>query len=517
MAISVNMQARQSQQQKQGMSQSLTMTPQLVQSIKLLQMSSVDLLRHIEEEVEKNPLLELADDSPAPSREDRLDSQDSLAENAKFDDNRSASDELDTSQSSLEEKLGTSLENEFDTDRSGGEQASASEYKAASLGTDFSIGSPEGNNLEEYVEEKRGLKEHLNEQLSLSRADPKVRKAACEIIDQLDEDGFFRHQLHKIAVDLQMSSQDAEAALALVQSFDPVGIACRDLSECLAIQLREKNRLDPAMQCLINNLELLAKRDFESLEELCGVGLDDLLDMVDEIKALEPRPARAFDTTPVQNIIPEIYLKEMPDGSFAIELNPDTMPKVLINQAYSAVVSTKNQRPEEKAFMTDCLQSANWLVRSLEQRANTILKVMAEIVRQQDGFFAYGISHLRPLSLKQVADEINMHESTVSRVTSNKYVETNRGIFELKFFFTASIGGTNGEDAHSAEAVRQRIKKLIETESAQKVLSDDALVDLLKAENIDIARRTVAKYRENMGFASSVQRRREKKAQASRR
>ena len=445
------MQARQTQGQVQGLSQNLTMTPQLVQSIKLLQMSSFELMKHVEEEVEKNPLLEILEPQENTGREP---ASEPARDNSESID--TVGETLETSQSSMEEALGTSLENSFDTDRSGGEQTALQHTGASS---DFGIAAPDSYNLEEFVAEKKSLRVHLMEQLALSRVDRRKRAAAGEIIENLDEDGFFRQDLGDLPSEQNYTHAELEQALSLVQGFDPVGIAARSLNECLAIQLREKNRFDPAMECLVNHLELLAKKDFDTLEELCGVSLDDLLDMVDEIKALEPRPARAFDTTPVQNIVPDIFVLEKPDGSFAIELNPDTLPKVLVNQTYQAIVSTRRQNPETKAFITDCLQSANWLIRSLEQRANTILKVMAEIVRHQDGFFAFGISHLKPLSLKQVADEIKMHESTVSRVTSNKYVLTNRGIYELKFFFTTSINGTQGEDAHSSEAVRQRIRQ----------------------------------------------------------
>lgn len=494
----------------QGMSHSLTMTPQLVQSIKLLQMSSADLLKHIEEEVEKNPLLELADGDQRQGREE-------VSIDGPVETETSVSLDLDISQSALEEKLGTSLENSFDSDRSGGETRKTRELSINERqGTDFSAGTTDISSLEDYVPERKNLRMHLSEQLSLSKADDAVRNAAAEIIDNLEEDGYLRINLEELATGIGSTSAIFETALNLVQSFDPIGIAARNLGECLAIQLREKNRFDPAMECLIEHLDLLAKRDFESLKELCEVNLDDLLDMVDEIKALEPRPARAFDTAPINTIVPDIFVTENPDGSFGVELNSETLPKVLINQVYQSVVATKNQRAEDKAFMMDCLQNANWLVKSLEQRASTVLKVMSEIVRFQDEFFAFGISHLKPLSLKQVADAIKMHESTVSRVTSNKYVLTRQGIFELKFFFTAAIGSSDGQGEHSAEAVRQRIKKLIDGEAVKKVLSDDALVEALAEENIEIARRTVAKYRESMGIASSVQRRREKKAMASR-
>ena len=517
MASAVNMQARRSGGMSQGLSQSLSqglaMTPQLVQSIKLLQMSSAELLKHVEEEVEKNPLLEISEDNLRDARDEIF-----VDESANATGESDVGLELDTSLSALEGKLGTSLENSFDADRTGQEPLGREGLSAgASKGPDFSLGSSDINSLEDYIAEKKNLRTHLGEQLALSRVDGEIRNAALEIIDHLDEDGFLRIPLAGLGETSGLPVATLKQALELVQGFDPVGIAARDLGECLALQLREKNRYDPAMECLVRNLELLAKRDFDTLEELCGVGLDDLLDMVDEIRALEPRPARAFDTAPVNIIVPDIFVTGKPDGSFAVELNAETLPKVLVNQVYQSIVFAKNQRPEDKTFMVDCLQSANWLIKSLEQRANTILKVMSEIVRQQDGFFAFGVSHLRPLSLKQVADAIKMHESTVSRVTSNKYVLTSRGIFELKFFFTAAISSTDGAGDHSAEAVRQRIRKLIDAESADKVLSDDALVELLNSENIGIARRTVAKYREGLGLASSVQRRREKKALGKRR
>ena len=482
MALSVKLQARQTQ--------NLALTPQLVQSIKLLQMSSAELLQHIGEEIEKNPLLELDDgysreEPAAPRAPQGSTSDESAAERRQSDRSSDVSSELDTSSSALEDKLGTTLENEFDGDRSGGEYR---QERGGLGGTDFSLAAASDHDIGDYVAGRKSLREHLGEQLALSRAEPAMRMAAAQIIDFLDEDGFLRKPLAEIARETGATPEESQEALRLVQSFDPCGVGARDLPECLAIQLKEKNHLDPAMECLLENLQLLAKRDFDELQHLCEVSFDDLMDMVDEIKGLDPRPARAFDTAPVLNIIPDVIVTEKPDGSFAVELNPDAMPKVLVNQTYSAIVSRDDQGKEQKTFMTDCLQSANWLVRSLEQRAQTILKVMTEIVRQQDGFFAYGVSHLKPMSLKQVADAIDMHESTVSRVTTSKYVETRRGTYELKYFFTAAIGSTQEGESHSAESVRQRIRALVENETADKVLSDDAIVDALKAEGIDIAR-----------------------------
>jgi RNA polymerase sigma-54 factor len=298
--------------------------------------------------------------------------------------------------------------------------------------------------------------------------------------------------------------------LAILQTFDPPGICARSLSECLAIQLRERDRYDPAMQALVEHLDLLAKRDFASLRKICGVDDEDVADMIGEIRHLDPKPGLKFGASKTQTIVPDVFVRPGPDGGWLVELNSDTLPKVLVNQSYYAELSKTIRKDDDKAYFTDCLQNATWLVRALDQRARTILKVATEIVRQQDGFFARGVAHLRPLNLKTVADAIQMHESTVSRVTANKYMATNRGIFELKYFFTASIASADGGDAHSAESVRHRIKQLIDAEDPSAILSDDTIVERLRADGVDIARRTVAKYREAMRIPSSVQRRREK-------
>ena len=297
-----------------------------------------------------------------------------------------------------------------------------------------------------------------------------------------------------------------------MQGFDPPGVCARNLTECLAIQLKEQNRFDPAMAALVGRLDLLAKRDLASLRRICGVGDEDLAEMIAEIRNLNPKPGLAFGFTQVQPIVPDVYVRPGPDGGFIVELNSDTLPKILVNQRYHAELSKNAKAEGAKTYLAENLQSATWLMRALDQRAKTILKVAMEIVKQQDAFFVHGVQHLRPLNLKTIADAISMHESTVSRVTANKYIATNRGIFELKYFFTSSIASSDGGDAHSAEAVRDRIKHLIEAESANDVLSDDTIVERLREAGIDIARRTVAKYREAMRIPSSVQRRRDKLA-----
>jgi RNA polymerase sigma-54 factor len=308
---------------------------------------------------------------------------------------------------------------------------------------------------------------------------------------------------------------EVESVLSVVQGFDPLGVCARNLTECLAIQLRERDRFDPAMQALVGRLDLLAKRDIAALRRVCGVNDDDLSEMITEIRRLNPKPGLAFGSTTVQPIVPDVYVRQGPDGNYIVELNSDTLPKVLVNLRYHAELIKKPNSDGAKTYLAENLQSATWLMRALDQRAKTILKVAMEIVKQQDAFFMHGVQHLRPLNLKTIADAISMHESTVSRVTANKYVATSRGIFELKYFFTSAIAAANGGEAHSAEAVRHRIKQLIDAENSGDVLSDDTIVEKLRAADIDIARRTVAKYREAMRIPSSVQRRRDKLAVAT--
>ncbi len=364
-------------------------------------------------------------------------------------------------------------------------------------------------NLEETLSEKLSLRDHLNGQLTMELDDPVDRLIGLHLIDMLDEAGYIPGELKAVADVLDCGIERVEATLAKVQQFDPPGIFARSLAECLSLQLQEKDRLDPCMQAFLENLDLLGKRDLKGLAKACGVDAEDVADMTEEIKALDPKPALAFDHTITQPITPDVFMRPQPGGGWIVELNSDSLPKVLVNNHYYAEISGKTRSKKEKQYITEQFQSASWLVKSLHQRATTILKVASELVRQQDGFFAKGVQHLKPLVLRDIAEAIEMHESTVSRVTSNKYVATPRGIYELKYFFTPAISATD-DGVHSAESVRHRIKALINAEQAKKILSDDKMVEILKSEGIEIARRTVAKYRESMSIPSSVQRRRDK-------
>ncbi|GAA4126669.1 RNA polymerase factor sigma-54 [Aminobacter aganoensis] len=505
MALSAKLQLRQSQ--------SLVMTPQLMQSIRLLQFTHAELERFIDDEIERNPLLERAEAPEDPSG-DQFPKIEAPGEANAAPSDDWFEGEAGWSSEAISEKLDTSLENLFPDDPGAVERMGpdlAMQWKSASAGSGPG-GSSEGFDMEDMAAAAVTLRDHVGEQISFAFVDPAERLVASELTDWLDEAGYFRGEAAEIAARFGVDEPFVLKVLAGCQDFDPAGLFARDLAECLRIQLARRDRLDPAMAALVDNLELLAKRDFQTLKRLCGVDEEDLLAMLAEIRALDPRPGGGFAGGSADTIVPDVEVRQAADGSWAVELNPETLPRVLVDQVYFAEVTGRTKDQGERNFLTECLQNANWLTRSLDQRAKTILKVAAEIVRQQDAFLVHGVRHLRPLNLRTIADAIGMHESTVSRVTANKYMLTPRGVFELRYFFTASIASAEGGDAHSSEAVRDRIRQMIEEEQASDVLSDDAIVDILKKSGVDIARRTVAKYREGMNIASSVQRRREKRA-----
>ena len=383
---------------------------------------------------------------------------------------------------------------------------------AADWGTGGTLGFERPNiGLENTLSSGVSLRDHLLNQIQIELSNPTDRIIAVYLTDQLDDCGRIPDELEAVAQRLGCELNRVADVLHRIQKLDPPGIFARSMEEGWAIQLREKNRLDPAMATLLDNIELLKQHDYKSLAKICNVDLDDVQDMINEIWALAHNPGEIFDNFIVEPAIPDVSMRRGAEGKWIVELNSDTLPKVLVNQAYYAEINRSVRTKEEKQYVTDKLQTANWLVKSLHQRATTILKVATEIVIQQAAFFDHGVEHLKPLVLRDIAEEIEMHESTVSRVTSNKFIDTPRGIFELKYFFTTAINTTFGGDALSSETVRHKIKILIDDEAPNAILSDDKLVSLLRADGIDIARRTVAKYRETMKIPSSVQRRREKK------
>ena len=511
MAINAKLELRHSQQ--------LVMTPQLQQAIKLLQLSNLELAEFVETELERNPLLERDDSAEQPLSAERPDGEDPVA---KSEGDPSASDEwLDTERGTSEaaSTLDTDYDNIYpdtspsDLGKAGGlDSAQLAGSSWANKGSGSGGMGSEDNNLESYVASSLSLHDHLTAQLPLALSDPAERLIGVHLIDLVDDSGYLRVELNELSDKLGAPLEMIERALGVLQTFDPPGVFARSLGECLALQLKDCNRYDPQIAALLDNLDLLARHEVTKLRKAVGVDMDELSDMINEIKGLNPKPGLAFGSVQVQPVVPDVIVRTASDSSWIVELNSDTLPRVLVDRTYFARVSRTANSDTDKEYLSECLQTANWLVKSLDQRARTILKVSQEIVRQQDGFFTYGIQHLRPLNLKTVADAISMHESTVSRVTSNKYMATSRGIFELKYFFTSAIQSASDGEAHSSESVRYRIKQLIDVEMPNRVLSDDQIVDLLRADGIDIARRTVAKYRETMRIPSSVQRRREKRA-----
>jgi len=492
-------------------SHALVMTPQLMQAIKLLQLSNLDLAAYVEGELERNPLLERAGEGEGEAEAEKSPAGREVSPDAAGADWMQADRDQDQSSSPEQPAVDSDDVHPGDADaatsRANGEgPIGYSEWAGIGAGgrenADY--------NLEAFVSVETTLADHLAEQLALTVTNPARRMIGQYLIDLVDEAGYLNGDLALVAEKLGAPVGEVEAVLAILQGFDPPGVCARNLTECLAIQLKERNRFDPAMQALVTHLDLLAKRDLAALRRLCGVGDEDLTDMIGEVRKLNPKPGLAFGSVQMQPIVPDVFVRSGPDGGFVIELNSDTLPKVLVNQTYHAELAKTAKNDKDKSYLADCLQTATWLMRALDQRAKTILKVSTEIVRQQDAFFLHGVQHLRPLNLKTIADAIAMHESTVSRVTANKYMATNRGIFELKYFFTSAIASADGGEAHSAEAVRHRIRQLIDAETPDYVLSDDTIVEKLREAGIDIARRTVAKYREAMRIGSSVQRRREK-------
>lgn len=458
-------------------SQSLAMTQQLQQSIKLLQMSALEIAEFVEQELEKNPLLTQEEDAEKGEENSKSDSREEQQENEEF------TSENDAQDSSNDDAT-------FDSDS----------YEPRIKTRD---NWEEGEGFESFTASEKSLREHLLEQLSVEVTDPVKRIIGQHLIDLVDESGYIKEDLKGMAETLGCPPELMEETFALLHGFDPAGICARSLSECLAIQLREKNRLDPAMANLLNHLDLVAKGDLKALSRICEVNEDDIKEMCAEIRALNPRPASEFQHEAVQAVIPDVFLKRA-GNTWQVELNPATLPRVLVNRRYYTRIYGKTGDKKEKKYLSEQLAAANWLIKSLDSRAQTILKVATEIVKYQDNFFLYGIKNLRPLTLKEVADAASLHESTVSRVTSSKYISTPRGTFEFKYFFNASIQSAGGGEGYSNKTVQYMIKELIDREKPGEILSDDAIAELLNERGIELARRTVAKYRELMKIPSSA-------------
>lgn len=491
-------------------SQQLVMTQQLQQSIKLLQLSSQELQAFIEEELEKNPLLQREDgDGGVEGETEQADDQ----ARAETEENTiNAQDTFDQAESGMyrdgyDGAYGSGGE---DARSDSDEYSSASSYSADSHGGYDSDTDGEGRSLEETLSSEESLRDFLSSQIAVEIEDAPTRMLAIGMVDYLDDAGYLREDLGKIADQLGAEEAMVEQTLAVLQKLEPVGVFARDLIECLRIQLADMNRLDPAMETMLEHLHLIGEGRLEALRNLCKVDAEDFSLMLVDIKRCNPKPASGFIRDTTHAVIPDVLVRRANHGGWALELNSDALPRVLIRKTYAAQVGGTADK-DAKKYVSEQLANANWLVKALDQRAQTILKVAQEIVKQQDMFLMHGIRFLKPLILKDIAEAIGMHESTVSRVTNNKFMATPRGTLELKYFFTSSIGAAAGASEFSSKTVMYYIKEAVEAENTEDVLSDDAIVTLLKRRNIDVARRTVTKYREAMNIPSSVIRRRQKR------
>ena len=512
MAIGPRLDLRQSLQ--------LVMTPQLQQAIKLLALNNMELEAYLGTELDSNPLLASSgSDEGGDAGEDFAGSDGDSDAGGDGDFEPATADVLMTgADANIDAPLDVDYASE--TFHHDGPTDTASYDNSgpapdSGLSATGSTGSGETGDFDQFAAAEPSLLDFLLEQAG-AVFDGVELVIARHLIDQIDEAGYLTVAIEDIAERLDADIDFVEAVLARVQLFEPTGVAARNLRECLMLQAREADRLDPAMQAMLDHLDVLARGDKVALRRLCGVDAEDLDDMIRELRRYNPKPGLRYGGERPQPVVPDIFVTRLASGGWGVELNTATLPRVLVDRGYYTELSHSSGRTPEaeraaRNYLSECLISATWLVKALDQRARTIIKVTSELVRQQEAFFERGVHHLKPLTLRNVAEVIGMHESTVSRVTSNKYLHCERGTFELKYFFTSGVGAVDGEGGASAEAVKAAIKQLIDAEDPKAILSDDTLVDLLKERGYDLARRTVAKYREAIGLGSSIQRRRQKK------
>jgi RNA polymerase sigma-54 factor len=494
MSLSLRLDVRQSQ--------ALVMTPQLQQAIKLLQLSNLELSTYVEGELEQNPFLERQDDNAEPPPEPP------------------------GAESARERALDGAPEMPAQQDAADAWATAPDEGWAppGEQGTGWLVGAGIGSggrgrsndfddeqlDVEARLSRPKSLREHLVEQLQIDLPPGRERIIGMLLIDLVDDSGYLAGDLGEVAARLGCALPEVEAVLARLQHFDPPGVLARSVEECLALQLRDAGRLDPAMQALLAHLGLLVQGDLDRLQKACGVLADDLPEMIAELRALNPKPGLAFAHEVVETVVPDVYVMPMPGGGWRVELNAATLPKVLVNTAYYTELSGRTVRKRDKEYLAERFQAAGWLVKALDQRARTVLRVAEAVVERQLGFLNHGVRQLRPMVLRDIAEATGMHESTISRATADKYVATPRGNFPFRYFFSNALPGTNGEASHAAEAIRQQVKAMIDREDPERVLSDDQIVAALRATGVSIARRTVAKYRESLAIPSSVERRRSK-------
>jgi RNA polymerase sigma-54 factor len=487
------------------------MTPQLQQAIKLLQLGNLELSAYVQQELEQNPFLEQQDD-----RGDGIEANQPVAAGPEDDGAGFLSgspDFVTDNESTGEGWSGSGEDGWSDAEKN----APLSGIGIENVGDSFAYPgrggaldfSDDGESLESRSSRPKTLPDHLMEQLWLDLPEGPERLIGYHLIDLVDEQGYLRGEIADVASRLGCDAEAVSEVLVRLQRFDPPGVFARSLKECLALQLRDLDRLDPGMETMLDHLDALARGDVGQLHKICGVLPDDIPDMIAELKALNPRPGQDFAEAPIDAVVPDIFILPVPNG-WRVELNTATLPKLIVNNDYHIEVRKGADDKATKEYVNERYQAANWLIKALDQRARTVLKVAEAVVERQSDFLAFGVTHLKPLVLRDIAAAIDMHESTVSRATADKFVATPRGNYPFKYFFSNALAGTDGDGGHAAEAIRQQIKILIDKEDPQKVLSDDQIVVVLRAKGVSIARRTVAKYRESLAIPSSVQRRREK-------
>ena len=455
------------------------MTPQLQQAIKLLQMSRMELGELVQEELLENPVLE-----------EGVEPRDSSSAGA---------EEAPTPEVEAHE----AKKQEIDWERYLENQSNEAPMPSVRRALD-----EEMPGLEATLSTSEHLSDHLEWQLRMGDFVEDERRFAVLVIGNLDDNGYLKVEgvapesiVPRLAAEAGLNPEDAEEVLAMIQQFDPLGVAARSLAECLSIQAKHYGMDELVLRVLADHLTDLEKRHYSAIAKVCGCPLDEVYDVAQIISELEPRPARRFQTEEPRYIVPDVYVHKVGDEYYVVA-NDDGMPKLKISGFYRTAMA---DNPKAKEYIQDKLRSAQWLIRSIDQRRKTIVKVTECIVEKQQDFFDLGIEHLKPMILRDVAEAVGMHESTISRVTSNKYVHTPRGTFELKYFFNSAIKRDNQNDIAS-ESVKQAIKGIIGGEDQKAPLSDQRIVEILGQDDIKIARRTVAKYREMLGILSSSKR-----------
>ena len=484
-------------------SQSLLMTPQLRQAIRLLQMNNLELNELVSEEINTNPLLESEEDRLNQAPDETLPTIDTPQGTDIKTEEIPPSNDID---------YDNEFDDDFGSDRAGYDdiptEADWKDYhqqKISNSDEDFDF-------FEQKLSAQKSLYSFLEEQISQKFTTPKERLIASRMMEFLDGAGYFRGNLTEISAKLNMPRTALQKILTSLQSCEPSGIFATSVAECLKIQLQDKDRYDPYMAFLLDHLDLVAEKKYKELKKAGGFSDEDLADMLREIKSLNPKPAADYDFDLTSYIIPDVFVRTNKYGEYLIELNSKSLPRILINQDYYREIKSYGSKDKSaQKYLKEKLSSANFLIKALHQRATTILRVSEEIVRFQRDFFEKGIDYLKPMLLRDVAERLEMHESTVSRVTNQKYMHTPRGLFELKYFFSSAAASYTGDENTSVTAIKHKIKQFIEEEKPQQILSDDMIVELLARQGIKIARRTVAKYREGMKIPTSAQRKKEKR------